>query len=82
MPLAAEGTMQAVCQLTGAPFHRIKIMFDCSMVVISLAVCLIATHSLGSVGIGTVVAAVLVGVILGFLNRRFGAWRDKLLGLA
>ena len=79
MPLAGEGVMQAISDVTGFEFSRVKIGFDVTMVVISLITCLIALHSPGSVGIGTVIAAVLVGVVLGILNRHFGAKRDAVL---
>jgi cytidylate kinase len=71
--------MQAVSQLTKIEFSKVKIVFDVSMVLISLTTCLFFTHSPGSVGIGTIIAAVLVGTILGQLNRGFGGWRDRLL---
>ncbi|MCD8327295.1 MAG: DUF6198 family protein [Lachnospiraceae bacterium] len=81
MPLAGEGAMQAVSKITNIEFSKVKICFDLSMVSISLIVCLIAIHSLGSVGIGTVMAAFLVGFILGKITKKFGAWRDRLLGV-
>lgn len=65
MPLASEGVMQAFAEVTGIAFPKLKVAFDVSVVVISLAVCLIVTKSPGSVGIGTVLAAVLVGIVLG-----------------
>lgn len=80
MPLAGEGATQAVARVTHRPFAQIKVFFDSGMVALSLAACLIALHSFGSVGVGTVIAAFLVGTILGQINKRFGAWRDKLLG--
>ncbi len=80
IPLAGEGVMQAVSDVTHIEFAKIKIGFDCSMVVISVITCLIFIHSLGSVGVGTVIAAVLVGFNLGRVNKTFGAKRDKLLG--
>ncbi len=81
MPLAGEGCMQAVSDVTGIVFHKVKVMFDITMVVISLITCLIVLHGLGSVGIGTVLAAVLVGVVLGIINGRFGEKRDHMLGV-
>ena len=37
--------------------------------------------TLGSVGIGTVIAALLVGMILGVVTKFFGEKRDRLLRL-
>lgn len=65
MPLASEGVMQAFAEVTGIAFPKLKVAFDVSVVVISLVVCLIVTKSFGSVGVGTVLAAVLVGIVLG-----------------
>ncbi|MDE5867145.1 MAG: hypothetical protein K2H31_11185 [Lachnospiraceae bacterium] len=72
MPLAGEGAMQAVSEVSGIAFPKVKVGFDISMVVISLITCLIFIKSLGSVGIGTIIAAVLVGIELGFISKWFG----------
>lgn len=82
MPLAGEGTMQAVSDITKLEFSKVKIAFDVSMVAISLTVCLLLLHKFGSVGAGTVISAVLVGAILGVITKLFGAKRDKLLSPA
>ena len=79
MPLAGEGTMQAVSDITGVEFSKVKIAFDVTMVAISLTVCLIAIHSMGSVGAGTIISSVLVGLILGVITKLFGKYRDRLL---
>lgn len=73
MPLAGEGAMLAISTLTGKPFPTVKIAFDVSMVIISLITCLIFLHGLGSVGIGTVIAALLVGTELRMITHRFGS---------
>ena len=80
IPLAGEGCMQAVSSVTHIEFSKVKICFDCTMVLISATTCLIALHSLGSVGIGTIIAAILVGTLVGIVNRAFGKQRDQLLG--
>ena len=72
--------MQAVSSVTRIEFSKVKIGFDCTMVVVSAVTCLGALHSLGSVGIGTIIAAILVGTLVGVVNRAFGKQRDKLLG--
>lgn len=79
MPLAGEGTILAVSEITGFKFSNVKIGFDVSLSVISLVTCLIAVHGMGSVGVGTVVSAVLTGLVLGVITKVFGDKRDKLL---
>lgn len=81
MPLAGEGAMKAISDVTHIVFSNVKIAFDVSMVAVSMISCLLVLHALGSVGIGTILAAVLVGTILGRLNQWFGTWRDALLGI-
>ena len=53
--------------------------FDISMVAISLITCLIVLKALGSVGIGTIVAAVLVEAFLGLITKMLGEKRDTIL---
>ena len=79
MPLAGEGTIQAVSDVTGLAFARVKVLFDSSMVAISLICCFAFLHSLGSVGAGTIIAALLVGTVLGGFTKRLGAQRDRWL---
>ena len=69
MPLAAEGVTQAVSQVSGIKFSKVKIGFDVSVVTVSLITCLIFIKGMGSVGIGTVIAAVLVGTELGIISK-------------
>lgn len=73
--------MQAIALKTHILFNKVKMGFDVSMVIVSLISCLIALGKLGSVGAGTVIAAILVGFILGIITRLFGKWRDRLLRL-
>lgn len=79
IPLAGEGAMKAISDKTQIVFSKVKVCFDISMVIISLCACLLILHRLGSVGIGTAVAAVLVGSILGVINKMFGEQRDRVL---
>ena len=77
--LAGEGTMLAVSQVSGIKFSTVKIIFDISMVLISLVLCLVFIHSMGSVGIGTIIAAVLVGLELKLITKVLGTIRNKIL---
>ena len=69
MPMAAEGCMQAITAKTGMQFSKIKVIFDSSMVLISFTICMVVIHGLGSVGIGTILAAVLVGSVHGYFAK-------------
>lgn len=84
IPLAGEGAMLAISKTIKKPFPTVKIAFDVTMVVISLITCLICLHSLGSVGIGTIAAAILVGMELRWITKnavhketRFSVLRKK-----
>lgn len=77
MPLAGEGVMQAFADTTKIDFPKVKVSFDITMVAISLVTCLLVLHNLGSVGIGTVIAAVLVGVELGQITRFWSAHKKQ-----
>lgn len=81
MPLAGEGAMLAISEVTKKPFANIKLIFDVSMVVISLVTCLFIIHSFGSVGIGTIIAAVLVGTELKCITKLLGSFRNKILAI-
>lgn len=50
-------------------FSTAKMICDVSTVVISLIICLIVLGSWGSIGIGTIIAALLIGKILGVFMK-------------
>lgn len=77
--LTGEGAMQAIAEKTNTVFNKVKIRFDVTMVSVSLIACLIALRKLGAVGIGTIIASVLVGSVLGIVTKLFGQKRDMLL---
>lgn len=77
MPLAGEGVMQAVSDVTKIAFPKVKVAFDITMVVISLITCLIVIHNIGSVGLGTIMSAILVGVVLGQIMRLWAIHKKR-----
>jgi len=79
IPLAPEGAILAIAQVTKSKFANVKLISDIIMVAISLVTCLLVIHELGSVGLGTVLTALLVGNEVKWLNRYFGAARDRLM---
>lgn len=69
IPLAGEGAMLAIAEKYQFKFPSVKLAFDISMVVLSLITCLIFLHTPASVGIGTIIAALSVGVELKWIKK-------------
>ncbi len=63
VPLPSEGVIKVISDIKNISFSNLKIAFDCTMVILSGILCLSFTHSLKSVGIGTVILAITVGLI-------------------
>lgn len=72
-----KGVMQTVSDVTKIAFPKVKVAFDITMVVISLVTCLIVIHSIGSVGLGTIMSAVLGGVVLGQIMRLWAIHKKR-----
>jgi uncharacterized membrane protein YczE len=79
IPLAGEGVMQAVSKKTKIKFPKVKVTFDTSMVIISGITCLFVLDEIGSVGVGTIISAFLVGAVLNFVSKLFREKLDKFL---
>ena len=62
-PMPSEGFIKTISDVYKCNFSNIKIIFDCTVVAISAALCLIFTKSFGSIGLGTVFLAIFVGII-------------------
>lgn len=79
--MPTEGIVMVIAKKLGKPFHIIKILFDVCSVLFAAAGCLIGIRTLGSVGIGTVVIAVMLGTMVGVYERAWGkrlkAWLDR-----
>lgn len=78
IPLPTEGVLIAITQVTKAKFASLKLIGDISMVIVSLVTCLVAIGQLGSIGLGTIVSALLVGNEVKILTKHFGEEMKKL----
>lgn len=67
--LPTEGVMQAISLKYKIPFHRIKIMFDCTVVACAALLSVIFMHELVGVREGTVLAAIFVGICMKFIKK-------------
>lgn len=79
--MPGEGFPVAISRVTGKPFPKVKIMVDVSLVAIAVALGYIFFGSWMDqvVGIGTLMAMFLVGLLVKYLNPFMG-WFDRLLG--
>ncbi len=68
--LPGDGLAKVIASKTKKEFGKIKIIFDSSLVGISIIISLIVKHKLLGVREGTIIAAFLVGTIIRFLTKR------------
>ena len=78
MNMPSEGISRAISNITGKPFHIIKIIFDVVCVGGACVVCLIFVGDLGEFGIGTVLNALLLGTVVGICVK---LWDKKLFAI-
>ena len=65
-----EGIVRAIACRTRARFGSVKVAFDVTLVLISLALSLLFFHRLNGLGLGTVISALLVGRFVNLYNSR------------
>ncbi len=63
VPMPTEGFVKTVAEKTDKAFGSVKIVFDCLFVTVSAVLCLIFTRTFGSIGVGTVILAIFVGLL-------------------
>ena len=77
IPLAGEGIVSAISVKFRLDFAKVKIGFDVATVILAAAVCLIVNGSFGSVGIGTLMSALLTGTFIAWINKLFPGRNNK-----
>ena len=68
--------LNALALRTGKPYGTLKIISDIVIVLLAAAVSLIFLHQIVGIREGTILAALLVGYIAGFFNRRL-VWLER-----
>lgn len=73
IPLPAEGTMNSIVELSKGKlkFSNIKVSVDSSMVAVSALLSIIFLGQLKSVREGTIIAALLIGKVVGVVFKRY-----------
>lgn len=76
--LPGESFVNAVSKTFHTDFGKTKVAFDSSMTIIAALIGLVLYHKLAGVREGTIIAAMLVGMIARFLKRKIGFLEELL----
>lgn len=63
-----EGIMLAIAHVTGRPFNKIKIYFDCGLLLTGSIISLILFREFRGISEGSIISAVMVGIFVGFIR--------------
>lgn len=69
VPLSVEGVTQAIAIVAHRPFPRIKVYFDVCVVATALIISYAFLGSFGSVGIGTILGALFIGITVKYIHK-------------
>lgn len=69
VPMPMEGLSLAVAKKTKVPFHNMKIIVDCVVVVTGIAVSFLFLHSLVGIREGTVITAIVTGKVMALVKK-------------
>lgn len=71
VPNAPDGLVQVLAEKLGKRFGDVKVVFDSSHVIVSVALSLAVLQSLGGLGLTTVVSALFLGRVINVMNALF-----------
>lgn len=66
--IPAEGLVKTICVRTKKPFGKVKILFDCSLILTAIVLSFLFFGEIRGLGIGTIISGLLVGKIVHFFN--------------
>ena len=69
VPMPMEGLTQSIAKKVGKPFHNVKIVVDCSSVVLGIILSFVFLHGLLGIREGTVITAIVVGKVMGLFKK-------------
>ena len=70
IPVSVDGVTQALAIAFNMPFSKTKVVYDVSLLVISVVLCFVFLGVIGgSIGIGTILSAVFVGTVLKYIHK-------------
>lgn len=69
VPMPMEGLSLAMAKKTNVPFHNMKIIVDCVVVVAGIGVSFLFLHSLVGIREGTVITAIVTGKVMALVKK-------------
>ncbi len=78
LPMPPEGFVMTLRGLLGMEFHKLKVIFDISLITLSIAIALSQTGTLSGVREGTILSAFLIGRTMGIYEKLFKSHFQKL----
>ena len=78
VPMPMEGLTQAIARKAGKPFHNVKIVVDCTTVVIGIVLSLVFLRGLLGIREGTVITAIVVGKVVAVFKKLLQSKVQKL----
>lgn len=74
VPMPMEGMTLALAQTLKKPFTNVKIVVDCAVVLLGLALSLTLLHRLDGVREGTIIAAIITGKTIALMKKVLQPW--------
>ncbi len=78
---AGEGIVLAICRIAPVKFGNMKVVFDITLMCITIAISLIALHRLEGVREGTIAAAICVGLVSKLFSKALKPFENKYLSI-
>lgn len=79
IPNPADGMARAVGYALHKEFGQGKLIFDCVMIAITAAICLVFAGRIIGIGLGTVLSALFIGRLIRLLERTFDGCVNRIL---
>lgn len=69
VPNAPDGLVLAICDKTGVDFSKIKVLFDCTLVIAAIVLSLTFIGNISIIREGTIISALLTGKVIGIISK-------------
>jgi uncharacterized protein len=69
VPNAPEGLILALCTKTGINFSKMKVLFDCTSVILAVVLSLVFLGNISTIREGTIISALITGKIVGIFSK-------------